>query len=251
MNLVKKIFKLFRLDILKYPTLSSLALAIFRVKYLGDSKIPLITGQIYDDIKKSYTGGAKDVYKPYGEQIYRYDVNSLYPYVMKEYPMPTGNPIYFEGDILQINPNAYGFFECKITSPEGLNNPILLKRIKTDKGLRTIAPVGKWLGSYLSEELFNALKYGYTFKVLRGYLFDKEYIFKDYVDFLYNIKVNSSKDTPDYIISKLLLNSLYGRFGMSPYMENHIILDSNSLEATSICKNKIVTDILHLNNDKD
>jgi DNA polymerase type B, organellar and viral len=170
---------------------------------------------------------------------------------MKEYPMPTGNPIYFEGDILQINPNAYGFFECKISSPDGSSNPILLKRMKTDKGLITIAPIGKWLGSYLSEELFNALKHGYTFKVLRGYLFDKEYIFKDYVDFLYNLKVNSSKDTPDYIISKLLLNSLYGRFGMSPYMENHIILESNSLEATSISKNKIITDILHLNNGKD
>jgi hypothetical protein len=38
---------------------------------------------------------------------------------------------------------------------------------------------------------------------------------------------------------------------MSPYMENHIILDSNSLEATSICKNKIVTEILHIKNGKD
>jgi hypothetical protein len=70
---------------------------------------------------------------------------------MTEYTMPTGNPVYFEGEILQINPNAYGFFECKITSPEGLNVPILLKRMKTDKGLRTIAPIGKWIGSYLSE----------------------------------------------------------------------------------------------------
>ena len=49
--------------------------------------------------KKSYTGGAVDVYKPMGENIYRYDVNSLYPYVMKNYSTPVGSPTLFEGDI--------------------------------------------------------------------------------------------------------------------------------------------------------
>jgi len=39
-------------------------------------------------LKKGYTGGAVDVYKPYGKYVYRYDVNSLYPYIMKEFPMP-------------------------------------------------------------------------------------------------------------------------------------------------------------------
>nr|QWL17552.1 DNA polymerase [Chroogomphus rutilus] len=50
----KLIFKLFRINILKYPTLSSLAFAIYRSKFLGDAKIPLITGQIYDDLKLGY-----------------------------------------------------------------------------------------------------------------------------------------------------------------------------------------------------
>jgi len=37
------------------------------------------------------------------------------------------------------------------------------------------------------------------------------------------LKKNALKNTPDYTISKLLLNSLYGRFGMSPDKENHEI----------------------------
>jgi len=48
---------------------------------------------MFNDIKQGYTGGSVDVYKPTGQHIYRYDVNSLYPYVMKSYPMPVGNPI--------------------------------------------------------------------------------------------------------------------------------------------------------------
>jgi hypothetical protein len=41
---------------------------------------------------------------------------------------------------------------------------------------------------------------------------------------LYELKKNSDKDTPDYTITKLLLNSLYGRFGMSPDKENSKIV---------------------------
>jgi DNA polymerase type B, organellar and viral len=36
--------------------------------------------------------------------------------------------------------------------------------------------------------MFNAMKYGYKFNILRGYLFDQEYIFKYYITDLYEIK---------------------------------------------------------------
>jgi hypothetical protein len=39
-------------------------------------------------------------------------------------------------------------------------------------------------------------KYGYKFKVLRGYTFDRKNIFKEYIDGLYEIKKNSKKGTP-------------------------------------------------------
>ena len=69
--------------------------------------------------------------------------------------------------------------------------------------------------------LYNAAKYGYTFKVKRGYLFNKGDLFSKYVDYLYNLKKSSNKGSPNYIISKLLLNSLYGRLGMNPISEQH------------------------------
>ena len=143
----KQIFDLLRIDLLKYPTLSSLALGIFRTKFLpkeGDSQIPIISGQIFDDIKKSYTGGSVDVIKPFGKNIRRYDVNSLYPFVMKEYPMPVGLPTYFEGNIIKIVDKPYGFFKVEVTSPDNLNVPILQTKINH----RTIAPLGQWAGWY-------------------------------------------------------------------------------------------------------
>lgn len=70
------------------------------------------------------------IYKPYGENILRYDVNSLYPAVMKPFDIPIGNPVIFEGDISQIIPNEFVFYEVEVTTPEYLEYLILLVKIK-------------------------------------------------------------------------------------------------------------------------
>jgi len=251
----EKTFTTFRADILKYPTLSSLAFGIYRQMFLDkEDKIPIIDGEMFNFFKEGYTGGAVDIYKPCAENVYRYDVNSLYPYIMESTPMPIGNPTYFEGDILNHldtnkNNKPYGIFEVEVTAPENLNTPILQLRLKTKNGTRTIAPLGSWTGVYFSEEIYNAIKYGYKFKILRGYTFKQDYIFSDYVKFLYKMKVNSDKNTPDYTISKLLLNSLYGRLGMSPDMETNVIVDSDT--ALKITKKHVVTNAISFKNGKE
>jgi len=130
---------------------------------------------------------------------------------MKSFKMPIGNPTYFQRDIRKFNPNAFGFFYCKIMAPEGLLYPIL----QIHHNNRTVSPLGNWEGMYFSEELYNAEKFGYKFEILWGYIFDKDYIFKDYINDLYNIRLNYPKSDPMNLTAKLLLNSLYGRFGMN------------------------------------
>jgi hypothetical protein len=134
------------MNIHKYPTLSSLAFAIFRTHFLNEETVPQISGQIAIDIREGYTGGAVDVYIPRaekGRKIYCYDVNALYPYVMKNCAMPIGKPIFFKGDIRTIDPNAFGFFYCKIIAPDNLDHPILQTHIKINNTIKTIAPLGQ------------------------------------------------------------------------------------------------------------
>jgi hypothetical protein len=101
-----------------------------------------LNGQIYKDIKKSYTGGACDVYKPYGLNIKALDVNSLYPSEMEKNKMPVGNVTYFEGDIFEIDKDAFGFFEVEIISPSYSQIPLIQTKIKVKSESRTIAPLG-------------------------------------------------------------------------------------------------------------
>ena len=63
------IFKLFSLNIHHYPTLSSLAFAIFKSNFMKENTIPQITGEISKNIRSGYTGGAVDMYIPEGNNI--------------------------------------------------------------------------------------------------------------------------------------------------------------------------------------
>ena len=122
----KLIFRKFKLNIVNYLTLPSLAFNLFLSKYLKKDTIHMLTGETADNIRSSYTGGATDMYltKPIkGRKVYAYDVNSLYPFVMKTLQFlakrrllryPIGTPTYFQGGILKIDPQAFGFFYCKI-----------------------------------------------------------------------------------------------------------------------------------------
>jgi hypothetical protein len=247
-NFNSLIFDKYNLNIHRYPTLPSLTFGIYRAHYLKDYKIPLITGQIFNDLKLGYTGGSTDMFKPFGNNIFRYDVNSLYPYVMKNNPMPVGNIAFFEGNILEIDKNAFGFFKCEINATKDLKHPIIQTKFDTGNGTRTISPVGKWTDMIFSEEIYNAMKYGYSFKVLSGYTFDKEYIFNDYITDLYEIKKASNKDEPMYLISKLLMNSLYGRFGMDYRLLTHNIIDNDELY--EYVENYDISNIIELDNNK-
>jgi len=74
-------FKKHHVDICSIVSTASLSLKIFRTKYL-DFNIPVLNNHLDKFIRYSYYGGATDYYKGYGKDLYYYDVNSLYPFVM-------------------------------------------------------------------------------------------------------------------------------------------------------------------------
>ena len=201
---------------------------------------------IFNFLSFGYFGGITEVYKPYGQNLKYFDVNSLYPYVMAHFPMPTGKPKFFYGDIRKNEYYAFGFFYVRVTAPDDIRVPILLTRINRS----TIAPIGTWEGMYFSEELYNAESYGYKFEIIFGYLFEKSKIlFADYIKNLYTIKKERSSKDAKYIISKMLMNSLYGRFGMNPYRESHQIVDT--LSNPTFYQDYDVNNVIDLSNGKE
>ena len=47
---------------------------------------------------------------------------------------------------------------------------------------------------------------------------------------MYKMKEESAKDSPDYMVSKLLMNSLYGRFGMDDVKIAHELIKQRNFK---------------------
>jgi hypothetical protein len=225
----------YNIDITRVLSTSNLALKIFRSKFLNIN-IPVLKKTIDNFIRPGYFGGSTDYYKAYGEDLSHLDVNSLYPLAMKK-PMPNEIVKYHKTmDNISMD-SVFGFFLAEIESPQDILHPILPYK---DKSGQTIHPVGKWKGVYFSEELKNAVKYGYTVKLISGYEFSKTDLFPEYVDHFYQIKKTATGSTK--FISKLLLNTLYGVFGRKQELIQTINIHPDDLDkyaATHDIKNYI------------
>ena len=58
-----------------------------------------------------------------------------------------------------------------------------------------------------------AIDDGYKIEIIRGYKFKRAKIFEGYVDALYKLRQEYPSGSPMNLIAKLLMNSLYGKFG--------------------------------------
>jgi len=167
-------------------------------------------------IRRGYYGGHTDTYTPYGQNLYYYDVNSLYPFVMKEFPMPGGIPVW-HSDLESIPLDSmFGFIEAYVECPQSIKKPFLPYR---NKDGTLLFPTGTFVGVYYSEELKYAKEIGYTIIPICGYLFEEmESPFKGYVNSLFESRSNAKKMGNNALsfVYKLLMNSFYGRFSINP-----------------------------------
>ncbi|XP_038876624.1 DNA polymerase-like [Benincasa hispida] len=109
-------WNLYNVDIESKITLSSLALSIFRMKFYDDVNWPIHIPNRNEDefLRSGYYGGHTDTYIPYGSNLDYYDVNSLYPFVMKEFPMPGGKPVWHDGKPFKVFVST--LFESRVSA---------------------------------------------------------------------------------------------------------------------------------------
>lgn len=183
-------------------TTASTAMNVFKKKFNGSEWLKTL-GKNKAIYREGYYGGRVEVFKRYGEHLYDYDVNSLYPAVMHSEQYPIGYPLY---TVEQI-PHSLGYYRATVTVDE-TDIPLLPYR---DISGKLLFPCGTFTGWYYSPELELAEKLGYEIEIHEGYAwFDSCNPFKGYVDHFYQIKRNA--EGARRYVSKLMLNSVYGKF---------------------------------------
>lgn len=177
-------------------------------KKLFDHKKLRVPAILDSFLRQSYGGARTEVFKRYGEDLKYYDFKSMYPSVMYEKEYPAGYCIFTKEYI----DDFFGIYKCNIVAPD-LAIPFLHTYNKDGK---LIFPQGEFSGTYTSVEIEKAKQLGYIVEVLEGYYFtEKERPFKPYVRKWYGFKQEAENNDNKALrfISKLYLNSLYGKFG--------------------------------------
>jgi hypothetical protein len=59
-------------------------------------------------------------------------------------------------------------------------------------------------------------------------LFKPVNLFENYINNLFEMKQKAIAGSPLYLICKLLMNGLAGRFGMNPYRDNSVIVQTEN-----------------------
>lgn len=156
-------------------------------------------------IRQAYYGGRVDVFRRMGDDLFYYDVNSMFPFEMLA-PYPSG--IAFK--TLKFIEDRHGIYLCDIDASNIKNPQYPLLPFRQDNKL--LFPTGHFRGTYTSIELNKAVRVGYKFKVVEGIAWANSIRpFDKYVTKHHAIKQKSKGAKRQ--IAKLKLNSLYGKFG--------------------------------------
>lgn len=163
--------------------------------------------------RSSYHGGRVDCFK-IGKQIeqeyVQLDINSMYAYVMQKYCYPFKLLGHVQCHSL---PHLITLLKHKCVTARVLidtNEPVYAKMIDN----KCCFPTGLFWETLNTRALQYAVKNGHLKDVSTGVYYEKATIFKDYIEFFWNLRLKAQADK-NYILEQLIkymLNALYGKW---------------------------------------
>lgn len=195
---------------MKY-TIASLSLDDFRRNYLNKTHWVESVSQ-HKIVQKGYYGGrVESIKRGRFENINCYDFNSLYPSVMKDFEMPIGKPDTYPKGHISLIEDYEG-----VSYVEGFMPNHYIPTLPMRQDLRLIFPVMNIKGYYTHIELRKAMDKGFQINKIGECIKynSTEKLFRDYILKKYNTrKKQKENNDPMELMTKLSMNSLYGKFG--------------------------------------
>jgi hypothetical protein len=196
-------------------TLAAQAMQTFRHRFMKHEILIDDNEKALKLARESYKGGRVECYQigKINTPVYHLDVNSMYPYVMRENEFPTKLIGYYKNVDLEELTRLVSKYcvvgMCKVDTPEA----VYMTRGKE----RSICPVGRFNIALTTPEIQYGLDRGYIKHCSAIAVYDKAPIFESFVNEMYALRMQfraQSDKTGEYMV-KILMNSLYGKFGQN------------------------------------
>lgn len=193
-------------------------------KILFEINFPILDIQTDKDIRQAYRGGFTYVNPKFQNKDIKngivFDVNSLYPSVMYDKPLPYGLPLFFNGqyDHDEMYPLFIQNFTCEFKVKKDYIPTIQLKNNLSYIPNEYITESKEQVNLVLTSvdlELFFEHYDVWNIEYINGWKFKQCVgIFKPYIDKWGKVKKENNGAIRQ--LAKLMLNSLYGKFGTNP-----------------------------------
>lgn len=202
-------------------TAPSQAMFCYRYRFMPQKIFPPNDINIIELERESYHGGRTEAFyigKLLDDYIKVYDINSMYPYVMRENYYPTYAKYVYEKMSIKKMKGILNYF-CVVSKV----------KLKTNENVyaykynnRLVFPTGTFVTTLTTPELQYAIEHRHIKEIYKTVLYSRGKIFTSYVDFFYRQKKEYKKqgNKPYETLTKLFLNSLYGKFGQRGYKQS-------------------------------
>lgn len=202
-------------------TLAATAFNAYRTKYLNHKIYIHNDEQALEQERLSYKGGRVEVfYKGYlnSEEYFYLDINSMYPHVMLKHQYPRSLAGSSKNPSIFYLENRLKFYSVIIdVSLNTETNPYPYK-VKNF----TAYPIGAFRTTLSTPEIIFALQNNHIVKIHSIYWYKRAPLFNQYVKDFYQLKSDYHKEgnIEFRTISKLLLNTLYGKWGQMGFEQS-------------------------------
>jgi hypothetical protein len=196
-------------------TIAGQALSAFTHKYMDEKTILLHRYKEVTNMElASYKGGRCEVFQM-GKlsNVFKLDVNSMYPFVMSEhsYPVKTISKKPVKLSLDSINDIVHDESRFVIANVKlRMKEPAIA--VRRDKLIFPVGDINECLCGPELKYILDNPEFGTITSVTKACVYTAQPVFKGYVDFFYAIK--KAKESPaSVLMAKLFLNSLYGKWG--------------------------------------
>ena len=220
-EIIQRVFNAFRSFVREHdlgvmqPTVASQALTAYRHRFMHEKLLVHDNERALLLEREAYHGGRTDCFwrGPAKGPLYKLDINSMYPYIMRNFPLAPRFKAYFPSYKSAWFHAMMGGYRvvarCKVDTDEPAYGVVREHKL--------IFPIGRFETVLSTPEIEYALEQDHLMGVGEWACYESGELFRDYVDYFYNLRTQYKREgngTFD-LLCKLMMNSLYGKFGQN------------------------------------